>query len=403
MMSDEDTRDSDQGMQQEMVQLGADLGAETSFVEPEILKMDPGALDKFEAQEPRLKVFGVYLDDIQRRRAHTGSDAEESCSRAHPFSRTARRPSTASCRTPTFPYPTVTLSDGKSVRLDSAAFSVPRALPNRDDRAEGDVGVLRRARQIPRHVRRDAERAGAERRLLRAGAQVRRRRCRRRSTARTSRRRSTRASIDGVNKNLPTFHRYLKLRQRMMKRLPSCTTTTSTRRWSRSVDLTYTPDEAQKHVLGRAGAARRRLRRRRRSGRSPSGGSTCCRTTASAPAPTRTAARTTCTRTCCSTTTASTPTSARWRTSSATRCTATSRTRCSRSRRPTTRSSSPRSRRRSTRRCSSRTCSRQINDPATRLSLLGNYLENIKGTVFRQTQFAEFELRMHEMMEKGSR
>ena len=37
----------------------------------------------------------------------------------------------------------------------------------------------------------------------------------------------------------------------------------------------------------------------------------------------------------------------------------------------------------------------------TRLSLLGNYLENIKGTVFRQTQFAEFELRIHEMAEKG--
>ena len=36
-----------------------------------------------------------------------------------------------------------------------------------------------------------------------------------------------------------------------------------------------------------------------------------------------------------------------------------------------------------------------------RLSLLGNYLEGIKGTVFRQTQFAEFELRMHEMAEKG--
>jgi oligoendopeptidase F len=38
---------------------------------------------------------------------------------------------------------------------------------------------------------------------------------------------------------------------------------------------------------------------------------------------------------------------------------------------------------------------------STRLSLLGSYLETIKGTVFRQTQFAEFELRMHEMVEKG--
>ncbi|HET9833287.1 MAG TPA: M3 family oligoendopeptidase, partial [Vicinamibacterales bacterium] len=44
---------------------------------------------------------------------------------------------------------------------------------------------------------------------------------------------------------------------------------------------------------------------------------------------------------------------------------------------------------------------KQIKDDATRLSVLGDYLENIKGTVFRQTQFAEFELRMHEMAQKG--
>jgi len=30
-----------------------------------------------------------------------------------------------------------------------------------------------------------------------------------------------------------------------------------------------------------------------------------------------------------------------------------------------------------------------------------NYLDGIKGTVFRQTQFAEFELRMHEKAERG--
>ena len=42
-----------------------------------------------------------------------------------------------------------------------------------------------------------------------------------------------------------------------------------------------------------------------------------------------------------------------------------------------------------------------IKDDTTKLSLLGNYLEGIKSTVFRQTQFAEFELRVHEMAEKG--
>jgi oligoendopeptidase F len=44
---------------------------------------------------------------------------------------------------------------------------------------------------------------------------------------------------------------------------------------------------------------------------------------------------------------------------------------------------------------------RETRDTATRLSLLGNYLENIKATVFRQTQFAEFELRMHQTAERG--
>ncbi len=44
---------------------------------------------------------------------------------------------------------------------------------------------------------------------------------------------------------------------------------------------------------------------------------------------------------------------------------------------------------------------KQIKDDKVRLSLLGNYLEGIKGTVFRQAQFAEFELKIHELAEKG--
>jgi oligoendopeptidase F len=40
-------------------------------------------------------------------------------------------------------------------------------------------------------------------------------------------------------------------------------------------------------------------------------------------------------------------------------------------------------------------------DKPTRLFLLGNYLENLRGTLFRQTMFAEFELAIHEKAEKG--
>jgi oligoendopeptidase F len=42
-----------------------------------------------------------------------------------------------------------------------------------------------------------------------------------------------------------------------------------------------------------------------------------------------------------------------------------------------------------------------ITEPKARLSLLGDYLDGVKSTVFRQTQFAEFELRAHQMAEKG--
>ena len=44
---------------------------------------------------------------------------------------------------------------------------------------------------------------------------------------------------------------------------------------------------------------------------------------------------------------------------------------------------------------------REIKDDDTRLSLLMNYLDGLKGTVFRQAQFAEFELRIHQLAENG--
>jgi oligoendopeptidase F len=44
---------------------------------------------------------------------------------------------------------------------------------------------------------------------------------------------------------------------------------------------------------------------------------------------------------------------------------------------------------------------KKIDSKAERLALLGSYLDGFKGTLFRQTQFAEFELKIHELVEKG--
>ncbi|MGN1398422.1 MAG: oligoendopeptidase F [Erysipelotrichaceae bacterium] len=43
----------------------------------------------------------------------------------------------------------------------------------------------------------------------------------------------------------------------------------------------------------------------------------------------------------------------------------------------------------------------QCDDPKERLALLNEYLEGFKGTVFRQTMFAEFEMKAHKMAEEG--
>ena len=44
---------------------------------------------------------------------------------------------------------------------------------------------------------------------------------------------------------------------------------------------------------------------------------------------------------------------------------------------------------------------KNIENKEERLALLGNALDGFRGTLFRQTQFAEYELKIHELAEKG--
>jgi oligoendopeptidase F len=399
MMSDQDTRVSKyQGMQQEMVQLGADLGAETAFLEPEILKMDPAVLARFEKDEPRLKIFRVYLDDIERRRPHTGTDAEEKLLAG--ASVLASGPSTiyGILSDADFPYPTVTLSDGKSAKLDSAAFSVYRALPNRDDRQKvmseffGALGKYRATfgATLSSQIQSDVfySRARQYDSALQAGLDP--------ANIPTS---VYMRLIDGVNKNLPTFHRYLKLRQRMMK-LPGLHYYDLYAPLVASVDLSYTPEQAEQHVMEAlaplgadyAAGAKRAFSERwidllpndgKRAGAYSNGGaydvhpymlvnyngkyadvSTVAHElghTMHSYFSNKTQPFATANYPIFVAEVASTFNEA----------------------------------------LLIENMLKTITDPAVRLSLLGNYLENIKGTVFRQTQFAEFELRTHEMIEKG--
>ncbi|MDQ3346344.1 MAG: oligoendopeptidase F [Acidobacteriota bacterium] len=400
MMSDLDTRVSTyQGMRQEMSQIGAKIGAEMAFIEPDILKIDRATIDAFTAGEPRLKVYRLYLDDILRRRAHTLSDAEERILAGSSVVAGAASDVFGILSNADFPYPTVTLNDGKSVKLDSAAFSLYRTVPDRADREKvmsaffSSLGTFRGTFGATLNGQVQANVFDAKTRKYNTALE---------SALDPANVPTTvyQRLVDGVNKHLPTFHRYLGLRKRMMG-VPELHYYDLYAPLVSSADRTYPADEAEKHVMAAlkplgdeyATAVKRAFAERwidlypspgKRSGAYSNGGaydvhpyilmnyngkyndvSTLAHELGHA-----------------------------------------MQSYFSNKTQPYPLAGYPI--------FVAEVASTfneallidhmlgTIADDDERLSLLGSYLEGIKGTVFRQTQFAEFELRMHEMAENGA-
>ena len=399
MLADQDTRDAGhEGMRQEMVQLASAFGAAGAFVEPEILKADKAAIERFITAEPRLKVYTFYLRDIVRRAAHTLTDAEErlladagpvlgaSASAFNIFSNAD------------FPYPSVTLSDGRTVKLDQAGYGELRALPNRADRELVMSTFFKSLGSFGRTF--GTTMNGEVQKVL----------------LQTKARKYTSALdtaldapnippavymrlIEGVNRNLPAFHRYLRLRTRMMgvDRLHYYDLYAPL---VGSVNLKYSPEEAQRHVLAAVAPLGQDYQATitrafdgrwidlfpnegKRSGAYSNGGAydvhpymlinynglyTDVSTLAHELGHTMQSYYSNRTQPY---PLAGYPTFVAEVASTFNESLLIDY------------------------------MLKNIKDDETRLTLLGNYLEGIKGTVFRQTQFAEFELRMHEMAGKG--
>ena len=117
LLADQDTRDAaHHGMEQEMTQVWASFEGETSYVVPEILRIPAASLRKFQAAEPRLKPYAVYLGNITRRAAHTLGDSEEKFLVTAGLMAQAPSETFGLLTNADFPYPTVTLSDGRTGR-----------------------------------------------------------------------------------------------------------------------------------------------------------------------------------------------------------------------------------------------------------------------------------------------
>ena len=248
LISDQDTRVSaNQGMKQEMLQLSTTLDAESSFFEPEILKIDRAKVDQFTAREPRLQVYRHYLDDVTRRRTHTGSEAEEKLLANAKVISAGPLASYNIFSNADFPYPSIVLSDGKTVKLDQAAYTLYRASPNREDRQKamssylGALGAYR----------------GTFGSILNTNVQAAIFYSRARNYSS-----SMEASLDepnvpvsvysklleGVNRNLPAFHRYLALRKRILG-VPELHYYDLYAPLVKSVDTKFPVEEVQQHIL----------------------------------------------------------------------------------------------------------------------------------------------------------
>ena len=173
MLSDQDTRLSGpQGMQQEMQQIFAKFGAEASFVEPELLKVGSAAIEKAIGAEPRLKPYAFYLRDIVRRAPHTLSDAEEKIlADAGPLAGSPNNIYTILTNAD-FPYPTITLKDGKTMKVDQAGYSDLRTSVVREDRKAAMSAFFARAWRLRPHARHDDELERAAGAVLREVAEV---------------------------------------------------------------------------------------------------------------------------------------------------------------------------------------------------------------------------------------
>ena len=248
MKSDLDTRDAKYlAMDQQMSQIGSDLSALSSFIEPEILRIGRDGIDGFLGKEPRLGIFQHILDDILRKKDHTRTEGEEKIIAEAGLMADSPGNINGIFTNADFPYPEIQLEDGTSVRLDPPAFSLHRRSPVQENRKrvfEAYLGKLNDFRrtlgaQLASEVRKNmffsrvrAYKSCLERALDASNIPVA----------------VYRNLIDGVRDHLDTLYRYLLLRKSLLglKELHYYDLYAPI---VKELDLNYTYEEASEHVL----------------------------------------------------------------------------------------------------------------------------------------------------------
>jgi len=126
------------GETQERVQLArimfSQFNEATAWIQPELIAVGREVIESYINEDGRLAPFAYQLDDSLRNAPHTlGMEAEQTLSY---LSQTFGAPSNtySLIANSDIPWPTITLSDGEEVTVDAQGYGRARGSANRDDR-----------------------------------------------------------------------------------------------------------------------------------------------------------------------------------------------------------------------------------------------------------------------------
>jgi oligoendopeptidase F len=135
LMRDEDLRVTET---QERSQLGeimfARFSEATAWIQPEVLKVGREVIESYIKEDERLAPFAFQLDDSLRNAPHTLGDEAEETLAYFTQSFSAASSIYSLIANSDIPWPTITLSTGEEHRIDSQGYGRWRQSENRDDR-----------------------------------------------------------------------------------------------------------------------------------------------------------------------------------------------------------------------------------------------------------------------------
>ena len=216
LLSDEDVSNADNmALTKEMEQVGIEYDQQADFARPELSAISDITYDKYMAEAPGLLDYRMDIDAIRRQRPHTLSEEEEAV-----LSKMSLMGDTPTCAYNIFsdaemPRPRITLADGTEAELDHSTYGVIRASANRTDRQTAFEAFWSNYKHFEGTF---GELMGGKVREALFSAKVRKYE----STLNASLSRNKipeavyHSLIDNVNRNLPTFHRYLRLKKRLL-------------------------------------------------------------------------------------------------------------------------------------------------------------------------------------------